>query len=163
MVQMFQALSCRLRRWAFWLLQQEGTPGQRARGLAAGVFSGCFPFFGLQTLFGVLLATLLRGNRLLAATATWISNPFTYLSLYWLNYQVGSGLLGQGGHTPSFSQLSWRELFYQGWAFSSRLILGSTLVGAIAAGSIGGFAYALLRAFAKQTNRSRKHCSKGTG
>ena len=35
----------RLNRWLQWIWQQEGTPGQRARGLAAGVFCGCFPFF----------------------------------------------------------------------------------------------------------------------
>ncbi|MFO0103826.1 MAG: DUF2062 domain-containing protein, partial [Cyanobium sp.] len=57
--------------------------GERARGLAAGIFCGCFPFFGLQTLLGIGLASVLRGNHLLAAAGTWISNPFTYVPLYW--------------------------------------------------------------------------------
>ncbi|WP_233130225.1 DUF2062 domain-containing protein [Synechococcus sp. 1G10] len=36
-----------------WLWMQEGSHGQRARGLADGVSCGCFPCFGLQTLLGV--------------------------------------------------------------------------------------------------------------
>ena len=66
-----------------WLWAQEGSHGQRARGLAAGIFCGCFPFFGLQTLLGVALASVVRGNHLLAAAGTWVSNPFTYVPLYW--------------------------------------------------------------------------------
>ena len=94
--QTLQGIIRRLRRWLVWLWQQEGTPGERARGIAAGVFSGCFPFFGLQTLLGVALASVVRGNHVLAAIGTWISNPITYLPLYWFNYQVDWYLLGEG-------------------------------------------------------------------
>ena len=83
-----------------WVWQQEGSPGQRARGLAAGIFCGCFPFFGLQTLLGIALASVVRGNHLLAAAGTWISNPFTYVPLYWFNYHVGDVLL-RGGAQPT--------------------------------------------------------------
>ena len=85
-----------------WLWQQEGTPGQRARGLAAGIFCGCFPFFGFQTLLGIALASVVRGNHLLAAAGTWISNPFTYVPLYWFNFRVGSLVLGPGRPWPGF-------------------------------------------------------------
>ena len=84
----------RIRRGIAWLWSQEGTPGQRARGLAAGVFCGCYPFFGLQMVLSVGLAKLMRGNQLLAAAGTLVSNPFTYLPLYWFNYLVGCRLMG---------------------------------------------------------------------
>ena len=71
-------------------LKQNGSPLFNAKGFAIGVFSGCFPFFGLQTLLGVFLAKLAKGNILLAAIGTWISNPFTYVPLYYFNYKVGS-------------------------------------------------------------------------
>ena len=45
-----------LRRLLGWLWHQEGSHGQRARGLAAGLFCGCYPFFGLQILVSVGLA-----------------------------------------------------------------------------------------------------------
>ena len=70
--------------------QQKGSPFFNAKGLAIGVFSGCFPFFGFQTLIGVFLAKLIKGNVYLAALGTWISNPFTYIPLYYFNYKVGS-------------------------------------------------------------------------
>ena len=69
---------------------QDGSPFFNAKGLAIGVFSGCFPFFGFQTLIGVFLAKLFKGNIFLAAIGTWISNPFTYIPLYYFNYKVGS-------------------------------------------------------------------------
>ena len=54
---------------------QNGSPFFNAKGLAIVVFSGCFPFFGFQTLIGVFFAKLAKGNIVLAAIGTWISNP----------------------------------------------------------------------------------------
>ena len=137
-------LNQRCRRWIAWIWQQEGTPGQRARGLAAGIFCGCFPFFGLQTVLGIALASVVRGNHLLAAAGTWISNPLTYLPLYWFNYQVGDALL-QGGPRPANLNLSGASLWDQGWTFTSRLLLGSTIVGFSAASVLGLIAWLLFR------------------
>ncbi|KZR73569.1 DUF2062 domain-containing protein [Prochlorococcus marinus] len=153
--QTLQGIIRRLRRWLVWLWQQEGTPGQRARGVAAGVFSGCFPFFGLQTLLGVALASVLRGNHVLAAIGTWISNPITYLPLYWFNYQVGSSLLGQGQNDLDLTRLNGQDLWTQGWAFSTRLLLGSSLVGAIASLFTSCVVYGLLKGPAKAKSRQR--------
>jgi uncharacterized protein (DUF2062 family) len=135
----------RLQQLLQWIWRQEGTPGQRARGLAVGVFSGCYPFFGLQTLLGVALASVVRGNHLLAAAGTWISNPFTYLPLYWLNYRLGCTLLGPGQGFPSVASLRDGGLWEQGWAFTNRLLLGSTLMGLAAASLAGGLSWLLLR------------------
>jgi uncharacterized protein (DUF2062 family) len=127
----------RLQHWIAWLWEQEGSHGQRARGLAAGIFCGCFPFFGLQTLLGVALASLVRGNHLLAAAGTWISNPLTYVPLYWFNYQLGSLLLGPGRGWPGPQALSKDSIWQLGGQVASRLLLGSTLVGAACAVGIG--------------------------
>ena len=126
---------------------QEGTPAQRARGMAVGVFSGCFPLFGLQTLLGIMLASFVRGNRLLAATGTWISNPFTYLPLYWFNFKVGSKFLGQYSHqVTNVRDLTKQQLWNEGWLFSGRLLIGSTLVGLILGSIIGFILYFSLKA-----------------
>ena len=69
---------------------QNGSPFFNAKGLAIGIFSGCFPFFGFQTLIGVFFAKIAKGNIVLAVIGTWISNPFTYVPLYYFNYKVGS-------------------------------------------------------------------------
>lgn len=78
------------RRTLRWLLQLRGSPPAIARGAAIGVFVGCSPLLGLQMVFAVLLATLFNANRVIAAAATWITNPLTFLPLYSLCYWVGS-------------------------------------------------------------------------
>lgn len=127
-----------LRQAIEWAWRQEGSPGQRARGLAAGVFMGCFPIFGFQTLLGVALASLVRGNHLLAAAGTWISNPLTYLPLYWFNYQLGCLVLGPGKGWPGGVMLRQDTLRQLGWDITSRLLLGSAVVGVVAA-TLSGF------------------------
>ena len=131
------ALRRKLRQGIEWLWRQEGSHGQRARGLAAGVFMGCFPIFGFQTLLGVALASLVRGNHLLAAAGTWISNPITYVPLYWFNYQLGCLVLGPGKDWPGGAMLRHDTLGQLGWSFTARLLVGSTLVGLVAAGCSG--------------------------
>ena len=144
-------LPVRLRQGVQWLLRQEGSPGQRSRGLAAGVFAGCFPFFGFQTLLGVALASLLRGNRILAAAGTWISNPFTYLPLYWFNYTLGKRLLGERSGVPddlhggAASSVPWRDVWSLGWRVARCVLLGSTVVGLAAGTSLGLLCWLWLR------------------
>ena len=136
----------RLRNGLHWLWRQEGSVGQRCRGLAAGVFAGCFPFFGFQTLFGIGLATLLRGNRILAAAGTWISNPFTYVPLYWFNYTLGSHVLGESPTLDFSPELTWnRNVWSLGGMVASRLLLGSAIVGFVLATAAGFLSWLWLR------------------
>lgn len=115
------------------LLRWREKPQFIARGLALGVFSGCFPFFGLQIIIGVILASLLKGSKVAAAAATWISNPLTYVPLFIFNFQVGELILGikieldRQLDLDSFS--SFMEL---GFAFAATLLVGCFVVGLIA-------------------------------
>lgn len=115
-------------------IHRQGKPEYLARGLAAGVFTGWFPFFGLQIIFGVGLATLLRGHKILAAVGTWVSNPVTSLPIYWFNFYLGQQLLG-------FPQVSLQEdsltsfdhLLSLGADFLLALFFGSFVMGMIGA------------------------------
>ena len=123
---------------------QNGSPFFNAKGLAIGVFSGCFPFFGFQTLIGVFFAKLGKGNVLLAAIGTWISNPFTYIPLYYLNYKVGSIFFNTSSNEIIEKSLVINDLWKQGRIFSLKLLLGSSCVGfllALICGSIVFFIY----------------------
>ena len=123
---------------------QDGSPFFNAKGLAIGVFSGCFPFFGFQTLMGVFLAKLVKGNIFLAAIGTWISNPFTYIPLYYFNYKVGSIFLNNSPNNIIEKNLVIDDLWKQGSIFSLRLIIGSSCVGtllALISGSVILFIY----------------------
>ena len=120
------------------------SPFFNAKGLAIGVFSGCFPFFGFQTLLGVFFAKLAKGNIFLAAIGTWISNPFTYIPLYYFNYKVGSIVLNNSSNKIIDKNLVIDDLWQQGGIFSLRLLIGSSCVGlvlALVSGSILLFIY----------------------
>ena len=127
----------------FW--DQDGTPYFNAKGIAVGVFSGCFPFFGFQTLLGIFFARLINGNLVLAAIGTWISNPFTYVPLYILNFKVGSIFFKDNSKNIDFNELIGDDIFSQGWIFTSRLLLGSCLVGLCFGLSLGFLTFYLYR------------------
>tara|TARA_B100001029_G_C14901931_1_gene361407 strand:- start:181 stop:618 length:438 start_codon:yes stop_codon:yes gene_type:complete len=110
-------------------LQQDGSPFFNAKGAAIGVFCGCFPFFGFQTLLGLFLAKIAKGNLFLAAIGTWISNPITYIPLYYFNYKIGSIFLKNSNEKIFDKDLLINNLWEQGSIFSLSLILGSTIVG----------------------------------
>jgi len=135
----------RLRGLLDWLRRQQGSPGYQARGLAAGVFTGCLPFFGLQIVLGVALAGALRGHPLLAAAGTWISNPLTTLPMCWLNLQLGILLLGPAEELPGLDRLATLGLAELGWSFGSRLLLGSVLMGLLLAPPSGWLCWWWLR------------------
>ena len=132
-------------------LKQNGSPFFNAKGVAVGVFCGCFPFFGFQTLLGLFLARVAIGNLFLASIGTWISNPFTYVPLYFFNYKVGSSLIKNSSDIIFDKNLMTEELWKKGSVFSLRLILGSTLVGLFLA-SISGVIVFLLY---KKINKKR--------
>ena len=111
--------------------QQDGSPFVKAKGTAVGVFSGCFPFFGFQTLMGVSLAKVLNGNLFLAAIGTWISNPVTYIPLYILNYKIGSFIFNDNQSKFIDPILIKDQFWQQGSFFISRIIVGSTVIGLI--------------------------------
>lgn len=133
------------------LWELEGTPAKRARGIAVGVFSGCFPFFGLQSLMGACLASLLKGNHLLAVIGTWISNPLTYIPLYLFNYKIGSFFLGSERELNNLSGLTQRQMWNQGWIISSRIFFGSILVGLFFGLIFGLISYMLFKSSSKKS------------
>ena len=123
---------------------QNGSPFFNAKGLAIGVFSGCFPFFGFQTLIGVFFAKLAKANIVLAAIGTWISNPFTYIPLYYFNYKVGSIFLNTSSNKTIEKSFVINDLWKQGRIFTLTLLLGSSCVGffsALICGTIIFFIY----------------------
>ena len=126
-------------------LKQDGTPFFNAKGVAVGVFCGCFPFFGFQTLLGLFLARVAKGNLFLAAIGTWISNPFTYAPLFFFNYKVGSTLLKNSPEIIFDKSIMMEELWEMGGIFSLRLVLGSALVGLFLASISGGIVFLLYK------------------
>ncbi len=122
---------CRLVYLKF--LRLRGKPKVVAKGLAIGVFAGCFPFLGLQSLVGIFLATLLRGSKVAAIAATWISNPLTYVPIFIFNYKIGKLLLGTKDTALSLDLKSFTAFKELGPTFAITLLTGCFVVGSILA------------------------------
>lgn len=66
-----------------------------ARGVALGLFVGFLLPIG-QIVVAALLAATVRGNLLVAALATLVTNPLTFPPIYYAAFRTGSFLLGHG-------------------------------------------------------------------
>ncbi|OKH24243.1 DUF2062 domain-containing protein [Chroogloeocystis siderophila] len=123
-----------IHHWFWRILNLRGTPQYIARGLAAGIFAGLFPLFGFQTLISIALATLFKGNKLMAAAGTWISNPLTYIPIFLFNFQVGRRLVGnQDLVFTSESVASWQQFLEVGIEIIFVLFVGCFVVGLVCA------------------------------
>ena len=60
-----------------------------ARGIAAGLFTAYLPLFGLHIPLAFIFAQLMRANKALAVIAVWISNPLTFVLIYYPCYRLG--------------------------------------------------------------------------
>jgi uncharacterized protein (DUF2062 family) len=101
-----------------------------ALGIAIGLVTGLLPG-PVQILLAVLIAIPLRANVLAAAFATFYTNPFTFIPLYMLAYQVGGLVTGEQAGALNVPQF---ELTLAGlWTavpnlFRWMLSLGDTLL-----------------------------------
>ncbi len=90
-------------------------------GIALGVFIGLLPILG-QTPLAIFGALMLRVNLPLAAVSVWISNPVTFVPIFYFAYRIGAVLLNIPVETmpPEFTlawiseeiALRWRPLAY---------------------------------------------------
>ncbi len=155
-----QIVRCR-RWWRYYylrLMRLQGTTEAIARGLAVGSFAGMFPIMGFQIIFGIFLAILVRGNKIIAAAATWISNPFTYLPIFAFNFWVGQWLLGT--HQLSFSQLDnirdLNQLLHLGGGFLATLFTGCAFMGSLVAAFSYGFGHWGVHQLRKRYKRRKR-------
>ena len=125
-------MESKLRDWIRKLVQIRDTPEALARGLAVGFFFGVSFFWGFQFLFAIFFSHLLRGNKVIAAAMTFISNPLTSLPLYSLCYIIGHLIMGGSDFYPDFAKIHSLEGFLAlGPHFFLTMLIGTTLVGLI--------------------------------
>ena len=138
------------------LLRLKGQPQVVAKGLAVGVFAGCFPFLGLQSVLGIILATVFKGSRVAAIAATWISNPLTYVPIFIFNYKIGKILLGTQDTTLPLDLESLTAFKELGATFAFTLLTGSFVVGTILAVITYFYSLAILERWHSKRQRSKK-------
>lgn len=146
----------RMRTTHLKLLRLRGKPEFVAKGLTVGIFAGCFPFFGIQSLIGIFLATICRGSKVAALAATWISNPLTYVPLYIFNYKIGKLLLGiEETVVLPLDLESFTTFREQGSTFAIALLAGSFVVGTVLATITYFYSLAILRRWRDRSLRRR--------
>jgi uncharacterized protein (DUF2062 family) len=119
-----------MRAWVKNLVKVKDTPEALARGLAVGFFFGVSFFWGLQIALSVLVSHLVRGNKVVAAAATAVSNPLTSLPLYSLCYLLGHLLTGGEDTLPDFAKIhSIQDFLALGPHFFITMLIGTTIVG----------------------------------
>jgi uncharacterized protein (DUF2062 family) len=153
------------------LLHLDDPPRRLAIALAVGVFISCTPFWGLQTVLAVLIATLLRLNRAATVLGTWLNvpwfAPFVYGAAIKIGLLVAPGL--READAASLDQLlrdpggvSWATVWSWLRGSSLPLLLGSAIVGLAAAATTYAIALAVLgrrrrRGPPRISDASRRH------
>ncbi|MBI9081983.1 MAG: DUF2062 domain-containing protein [Desulfobacterales bacterium] len=84
-------------------LKIRGTPREIALGFALGLFIGMSPTMGFQMAIAVFFAALLKWNKISAAVAVWVTNPFTAPIIYGLTYFVGAKMIGMSNNFKGLS------------------------------------------------------------
>jgi uncharacterized protein (DUF2062 family) len=120
--------------WLSSVVNIRDTPEANARGLAIGFFFGVSLLWGLQMVLAVFVSHLLRGNKVLAAAMTIVSNPLTNLPLYGVCYFVGHLVVGGPDQFPGLERLASLDgVVALGPRFIVAMLVGTTLVGAAGA------------------------------
>ena len=123
------------------VLHLDDSPSRIALALAVGVFISCTPFYGLQTLLSLGIATIFRLNKAATITGTWLNLPWFAPFVYGLALHVGGLIVPdpQGidataiaGLLRTSASLSWANVAQLLRDVSLALLIGTTVVGAAA-------------------------------
>ena len=124
------------------LLHLDDPPRRLAVALAVGVFISCTPFWGLQTVLSIVVATIFRLNRAATITGTWLNLPWFAPFVYGMAIKIGL-LVAPGLREADAasldtllanpSALSWTTVWSWVRGSSLPLLVGSTIVGGVAA------------------------------
>ena len=118
------------------------TPHEIALSVALGVFVAAMPFFGIHTIMGIALASLLRVNTLIVLLGTQVSNPLTFPFQLFISAEIGSLILNGKFLEIRFSY-DFIELVNH---YLLPIILGGLVLGIIGA----GLSYLLVKGFFKR-------------
>jgi len=137
-----------LRRTGQVLFRVEGSPSRIAFAFALGVFIAFFPIVGIHTGLAILLAVLLRLNKVAVLAGAWTNNPWTLAPMLTAGTLVGCLLLGVSPATLGAIEWTLRgRAFYASLAAGLRPLLLPYVVGNLVLGAAAGaVSFLVLRA-----------------
>lgn len=132
----------RIRRFLMHnILHADDPPHPLAMGVAIGIFVMFTPTIGLQMLLVMFLAWMLRANKVVGIPIVWISNPATFVPIFWPCYKLGQWLTG----SPPKDQAWWASLRHPPEEFVAKLgfywasiweIIGPLTIGCLLIGTV---------------------------
>ena len=128
------------------ILSLDAHPGHISVGFAVGVFISFTPFFGLHTPMAIALAFLFRLNKLTCITGAWVNTPLTVVPVLVASYNLGRFLLGKPHRELVFKGLEWHQL----QPYAKSILLGSSIIGFVAAVAAYFICYWLVVAFRRK-------------
>ncbi len=125
----------RQRRWLkhayLRVMRTKAPPHTIAMGVACGVFGGFLPALPpipLQSAVALALAFILRGSKVPAVIATFISNPLNWVFFYWLQFKVGKHFVPFHVHFHP-REMSFQDYLNVGWNGLIILLIGGVVLG----------------------------------
>lgn len=112
-----------------------------AAGFAVGVFFSFTPLLSLHTVLALLVAFVFRLSKIAAATGVWVNNPYTMPFVFYGCLRLGERMLGTGFHPLSCERWTIDALLRAAMPCIAPLLLGTTVVGLIAAAVAYGIVY----------------------
>jgi uncharacterized protein (TIGR03546 family) len=128
------------------ILSLDAHPGHIAVGFAVGVFISFTPFFGLHTPMAIAIAFLFRLNKLTCITGAWINTPLTIVPVLVASYNLGRFLRGKPAKELVFKSLDWHQI----QPYAKSILLGSSIIGFVAAVAAYFICYWLVVAFRRR-------------
>ena len=128
------------------IMSLDNHPGHIATGFAVGVFISFTPVFGLHTAIAVAVAFIFRLNKLTCLTGSWVNTPFTVVPALMASYKLGHFLRGYPTKRLVLRELSWHSI----QPYAKSILLGSTIIGFLAAVAAYFICYWLVIAFRRK-------------
>ena len=146
-----------LRRMGQILLQVEDSPTRVAAAFGLGVFIAFFPLLGIHTGMALVIAILLRLNRVAILVGCWINNPWTIAPMYSAGTLLGCALLGVAPESPVAIDWSLKgRAFYSALVATLRPLVWPFVVGNLVLGVVAGLiAFLLLRSLLARRAQQR--------
>jgi uncharacterized protein (DUF2062 family) len=153
------------------ILGLNDTPHRIAWGVFLGFVVAFTPTVGLQMLIYVVVASLLRANKMSGIPPIWLTNPVTMVPVYLGCWRIGAFVLGTDGDPERGERIIadlagaeaefrwgrlvegsfWAELGATLWELGAELWLGGFIVGA----TLGAIAYPLTHWGVRAYRRAR--------
>jgi len=139
------------------LLQVDGSPSRVAAAFGLGVFIAFFPLLGIHTGMALVIAILLRLNRVAILVGCWINNPWTIAPMYSAGTLLGCALLGVTPTSPVGVDWSLKgRAFYSALAATLQPLIWPFVVGNLVLGVVAGlFAFLLMRSLLARRGQAK--------